>query len=424
MPFAPSTPLAISLWDFSWYTQAGPGDAFEDLDAAFVQLVERGFNAVRICAMPFLAFSGRVERGDLEVCGMGGQFGRRTRWYNVKGGYRLDPLSRIEALFDAAARHGVQVIVSSWEYQQSPCFVTQDAWHRALSAVPGPQRAEAMADAQAALVAHLQRTGLDGPIAYVELHNEVDNCALVPADAGSPTGRYARLRTPLEQAITRFREARPDIPITYSVGEPWPLEFGDLPPSDVTHMHFYAYGVLGALYEAVGLGHGTDERPAVAQWPTPALAAMLRPDAPSREQHRPQAGWQQSATGVDSDLFYVHDWVDPEKWDRWLDEHYPAHRDAMFQTLGAWVDATAKLAAAHSAPAVLGEGVVGYTPLLARFEEDAAGRELAEFTVRRALQAGFAGTVLTSNAAPHHPTWWTDEAWMRDLNAEITGFGA
>jgi hypothetical protein len=65
--------------------------------------------------------------------------------------------------------------------------------------------------------------------------------------------------------------------------------------------------------------------------------------------------------------------------------------------------------------------VVGYTPLLNRFEDDAVGKDLAELTVRRALGAGFAGTVLTSNAAPHHPTWWTDQDWMRRMNAEITG---
>jgi hypothetical protein len=68
---------------------------------------------------------------------------------------------------------------------------------------------------------------------------------------------------------------------------------------------------------------------------------------------------------------------------------------------------------------VLGEGIIGYTPLHARFEEDAVGKDIAERTIRRALKAGFAGTVLTSNAAPHHPMWWTDHNWMRRINKEI-----
>jgi hypothetical protein len=69
---------------------------------------------------------------------------------------------------------------------------------------------------------------------------------------------------------------------------------------------------------------------------------------------------------------------------------------------------------------VLGEGIVGYTPRLARFEEDAAGRALAELADRRCVQDGFRGVVPTSNAAPHHPMWWTHTDWIRRVNALIT----
>ena len=46
--------LNITLWDFSWYVRRarrairGPRPA--------VEAVERGYNTVRICAMPFLLF--------------------------------------------------------------------------------------------------------------------------------------------------------------------------------------------------------------------------------------------------------------------------------------------------------------------------------------------------------------------------------
>jgi hypothetical protein len=61
-----------------------------------------------------------------------------------------------------------------------------------------------------------------------------------------------------------------------------------------------------------------------------------------------------------------------------------------------------------------------YTPLLTRFEEDAVGKDIAEFVVDRCLAAGFQGVVLTSNAAPHHPMWHTDRDWMRRVNSRIT----
>ncbi|UUU19890.1 cellulase-like family protein [Streptomyces sp. DSM 40750] len=412
--------LAITLWDFSWYTQAGPGEPFADLDRAFAEAVERGFNTVRVCAMPFLLFSGRVpDPESVQVRGLGEQFGQRTRWYNVRGGYPLDGRRRLVELFEAAARHDCRVIVSSWEYQQSPSFADTDVWHRALAEVPGPDRAEAVAEGLAGLLDFLTERGLADRVAYVEVHNEVDNCSLVPGDG--TTTHYARLRGPLERAAKLLRSRHPDIPVTYSLGEPWPSELDDLADgAQIAHFHFYVYGVLGALYEAVGLGHGTEPAPETAGWPTPELARMLRTDAPAFADYQPDEPWRLAATGIPRELFYAHDWVDPDRWDLWLYENYPAHREAMRETLAQWVDSVAGFARRRGIPAVLGEGVVGYTPLLTRFEEDAVGKDLAEFVVDRCLAAGFHGVVLTSNAAPHHPMWHTDQDWMRRVNARVT----
>jgi hypothetical protein len=49
---------------------------------------------------------------------------------------------------------------------------------------------------------------------------------------------------------------------------------------------------------------------------------------------------------VRRELFYVHDWVDPDRWDRWLNEHYQEHRPAMQQRIVVAVDAVAALARA------------------------------------------------------------------------------
>ncbi|WP_020126317.1 cellulase-like family protein [Streptomyces sp. 303MFCol5.2] len=413
--------LAITLWDFSWYTQAGPGEPFADIDRAFAETVERGFNTVRICAMPFLLFSGHVpDPESIQVRGLGEQFGQRTRWYDVRGGYPLDGRRRLVELFEAAARHDCKVIVSSWEYQQSPSFADTDTWHRALAEVPGPDRAEVAAEALADLLDFLTERDLADPVAYVEVHNEVDNCSLVPDDG--TTAHYARLRGPLERAVKLLQARHPAIPVTYSLGEPWPGELDDLPEqAQIAHFHFYVYGVLGALYEAVGLGHGTEAAPDTATWPTPELAAMLRPDAPAFADYRPDEPWRLAATGIPRELFYAHDWVDPDRWDLWLYENYAAHRQAMRDTLAGWVDSVSEFARRRGVPAVLGEGVVGYTPLLTRFEEDAVGKDIAEFVVDRCLTAGFRGVVLTSNAAPHHPMWHTDGDWMRRVNSRITG---
>jgi hypothetical protein len=412
--------LSITLWDFSWYTQTGPGEPFHDLDAAFAQAVERGFNTVRICAMPFLAFSAALEgTRSLTVRGLGDDFGQRTRWYDVRGGAVLDPRQWLLELFRAARRHDCHVIVSSWEYQQSPCFADTPAWHTALSAVPQHLRAVELARCLSALLDFLRGEDLIDRVAYVEVHNEVDNCALVPRTG---TGHYGWLRDPLVAALDLLRERHPDVLMSYSIGEPWVLELADLPANtQVAHAHLYVYGVLGALYTAVGLGHGTEDRPAVAAWPTPGLSAMLRPDAPPFDRYRPREAWRLAATGIPRELFYVHDWVDPDRWDLWLYEHYLPHREAMRRTLSLWVEAVASWGRSLAAPCVIGEGFVGYTPRLARFEEGPVGKDLSEFVVDRASECGFWGSVLTSNAAPHHPMWWSDADWMSRVNRRWIG---
>jgi len=47
-------PLALTMWDFSWLERRWSGAGYEDWDQALTELVERGYNAVRIDAYPHL----------------------------------------------------------------------------------------------------------------------------------------------------------------------------------------------------------------------------------------------------------------------------------------------------------------------------------------------------------------------------------
>ncbi|MBN1997173.1 cellulase [candidate division KSB1 bacterium] len=48
------SPRAITMWDFSWLERRWPGAGYEDWDKVLDELVERGYNAVRIDAYPHL----------------------------------------------------------------------------------------------------------------------------------------------------------------------------------------------------------------------------------------------------------------------------------------------------------------------------------------------------------------------------------
>ena len=409
--------LTITLWDFSWYVRTGPGEPFEDLDRAFREAVQRGYNTVRICAMPFLLFRSGLDTTALELEPLGGGLGQRTRWYDVKGATTIDARAHLLELFRAAARHDCYVIVSSWEYQQSPAFASTDAWHRALQAVHPEQRAEVLAHAHADLVDLLMIEGLDDRVAFCEIHNEVQISHL-GADLASAEGdRVIALRPRLERALAAFRSRHPQRPVTVNyAGVPVGAFRGVPDDLDVLVVHPYVYGVLDDLIGTFGLRRPVEEFPQAR-----AERELLRPGAPPATQWRlpAQAEWRQAATVMSLAEVYVHDWADGAAFDRWLYDHYGEHRLAMHQKLQLWLAAAADWAAAHNVPLVLGEGWVGYTPLAGQFEEGPVGAELCRFAVRTAAELGAWGSVVCSNAAPHHPMW-SDVALQLECNEIFT----
>jgi hypothetical protein len=402
--------LTITLWDFSWYTRAEGGGPYSDLDAACATAAELGYNTIRICAAPLLLFGNLRLDGlatDLEIEGLGtapdgGIYGRGTRWYDAPGGYRLNLQERLRELFDAAARHGLVVILASWEYQQSTVFAGSPRWFEAIDAVPLTDRYRVLADAWHRLINALTEAGHRERIAMVELHNEVD-FSILPAlaDGGS-------------DQLHRLRELHPDLLVTASYGKPPHLAMHTVPDGPgAAQFHVYSYGVLDALQQQIDIrSEGT------SGFPNAALRALLRPDAPSFAAYGRLADWKYSATVVTDQMFYGYDWIDPDAWDTWLYNEYGIYREVMRREIESRVIAIAAWARWKNVPAVVGEGWIGYTPLHGMFEEGPIGRDLAERGIRTALNHGIWGMVLSSNAAPHHPLW-ADAAWQRRMNTLI-----
>src|SRR6185312_12383065 len=131
-----------------------------------------------------------------------------------------------------------RIIVSSWEYQQSPSFGVEPLWHRALQAVPPSERARTLADAQADLIDFVRGEQVDDVVAFVELHNEVQFSG-VPNDQAQ-----------LEAAIERFKQRQPSVPVTVNYAHVPVAWMRKLPRNlDVAVFHPYVYGVLGQLVD-------------------------------------------------------------------------------------------------------------------------------------------------------------------------------
>ncbi|WP_335987217.1 cellulase-like family protein [Glycomyces sp. MUSA5-2] len=404
--------LAMTLWDFSWYVRTGPGEPFEDLDAAFARAVDLGYNAVRICAMPFLLFRSGIDTRTLRLEPLGGDYGSRVRWYDVREPTVIDAKAHLLDFFRAADRHGVKVIASSWEYQQSPAFADDPAWYEALHAVDPEDRLTVLAEAQADLVDFLAEHGLAHVIACVEPHNEVQIGHLT---AGLPGAEDAvvELRDRLERGIAAFLARHPDVPCAPNYGG---VPIGSLRglPRNATALGFhpYVYGVLDDLIDEFGL------RRAPAEFPQDAAnERLLRADAPPiAEWALPESSaWKLKASIMQPSEIYVHDWCDPDKFDRYLYEGYGAHRIAMANRLRDWIDVAADHAKRLGIPCYFGEGWVGYTPRDGRFEEGPVGAQICRDAVAHSVRVGAWGTIVCSNAAPQHPMW-ADEAIQRELN--------
>jgi len=399
--------LTISLWDFSWYTRAGAGEPFADLDTVFAETVQRGYNAVRICAAPLLTFGGLGLDPRIAISGLGdapdgGRYGRGTRWYDVTGGYEIDVRERLVELVRAAARHGVVVILASWEYQQSPAFAATPDWWNAIDAVPLDDRYDVLAAAFDRMLQTFDAEGLLESVAFTELHNEVDFSRVPPlADRGARAVEWLESRHPAQL-------------FSASYGKPPHLDMATVSPAmRVAQFHIYTYGVLDALQQRIDLrSEGS------AGFPNDELRSLLVDGAPTFADYGRPGAWRMHATVITDQMVYGYDFIDPAKWDAWLLERYPAFRDEMHNEMAARITGVAAWARSRGVPQVIGEGWIGYTPLHGDFEEGAVGLELAEHGIRTALDAGAWGMVLCSNAAPHHPMW-SNVDWQQRMNAEI-----
>lgn len=413
--------LTITMWDFSWYTMTLPGEPYNDLAARFKEAVDRGYNTIRICAMPFMLFTAEGKRQGPLLLGNLGEVGQRTRWYNCKGGAELDGHAHLLELFRQAKAHGCYVILSSWEYQQSPSFLAQPELRDELAAIPPKDRFMAIARSMNQLIRFIKEHGYSSQIAYAELHNEVEfgQLTAVAVEQGIPdtaTPRVVEAMQPyIEEAVGFLREQHADVLMcaSYTLNEAYPKSYVAR-NMQVAHYHLYVKGMIDELMDLAGINDDQEI------FPNSFVHSLLREDAPSFDEWElpPGQEWRMEGNPVGMKLIYLHDWADTNKWDLFLYEHYTAHKLAMLQKTDVRFEEVTDWARHSNLPIVIGEGYLGYTPLYANFEEGPVGKFIAEYALMKGMSLGFWGMILCSNCAPHHP-FWDDMDWQRKWNQFI-----
>jgi Sugar-binding cellulase-like len=214
------TPFAITMWDFSYLERRWPGAGYEDWDQALGELVERGYNAVRIDAYPHLVSADANKVWEILPV-----------WDQMNWGaqslIRLQILPGLIEFIDKAKAHGVMVGLSTW-YRQD-----RDDLRLAIKS----------ADDQARIwidtLRHVEKAGLLDRILYVDLCNEFPIPVWMPYFYGGPKGTEVSRAEPratkwMAESIAHMRAAYPSLDYTFS----FCTQYKNWPAQDVSMLDF------------------------------------------------------------------------------------------------------------------------------------------------------------------------------------------
>ncbi|MEO6510397.1 MAG: cellulase-like family protein [Nocardioides sp.] len=213
-------PVAITMWDFSWLERRWPGAGYEDWDLVLDELVDRGYDAVRIDAYPHLVSADADKLWTLLPPWTQNTWGAQSR-IDVQ----VQP-ALVDFIRKAGAR-GVKVGLSSWFRQD-----VDDLRMRISSPAD-------MARIWVDTLRVLDDADVLEHVLFVDLCNEFPVPMWTPFLYGTGSGRGFRRtdrRIPayMRESIDLVRAAYPVLSYTYSFGG----QYDDCLEQDVTALDF------------------------------------------------------------------------------------------------------------------------------------------------------------------------------------------
>lgn len=196
-------PLAITMWEFSWLERRWPGAGYEDWDLALSELVDRGYDAVRIDPFPHL-IAHDPEKEYLLV----------PHWsvqdWGSPGINRVRVQPSLNNFLARCRQYGVRVGLSSW-------FRMDEDDVRMKLDTP-----EKLGSAWLSVLQSIDRGGLIDTILYVDLCNEWTGPAWCPYFVNDPPEAVwngwntEKSLQWMERSIGLLKDSYPRIPCTFS----------------------------------------------------------------------------------------------------------------------------------------------------------------------------------------------------------------
>lgn len=197
-------PRAIAMWDFSWLERRWPGAGYEDWDVVLDELLERGYNAIRIDAYPHLVAEDPTKKWILK------EVWNQQVWGSPDlNEVQIQP--NLNQFLLKCRERDIKVGLSSW--------FRQDVNDTRMN-ITTPDR---LADCWLSTLKTIDQDGLLDTVLYVDLCNEWPGNLWAPFFSSQYPhvvwGEWYKEESLswMKRALTRMREIYPELPFLFSL---------------------------------------------------------------------------------------------------------------------------------------------------------------------------------------------------------------
>lgn len=426
--------LTIAFWEWNWATDIQSGEAFFDLEKCFKDLVERGFNTVRIDALWSWIYNTEGKlRKSVEIIGaVKPGYSHYSPALTTQGEIKIDALKSILKFFELAEKHEVYVALTSWEYQRNHVLglIADNSIREEILGIPIMERPGYLAKQCDRLITELKKYEFHKRIAYVELHNEISGHYF----GITKNNLWSEQSKNVEKALAYLQEKHPGIIFTDDHGASLPKDrFFDLKTADKVMLHhvknaqaidhhLYALGVQEKVCKEIGFKSiaGYDNHVVFLEENLKRnrlLQTILKPDA---------IPWNEFKKYFNSDWFsdwwptiYLYENMDVNVWDYLMFKYYNEYEKPMRNFWKNYIYYFYKEAKKRNTPLICDEGYFFYPPHNSNFEVSAVGKNNFEFIINHMLEAEYWGIMISTYTLPDCGLWIKEPGWLKNINNKI-----
>lgn len=385
--------ISFPIWGLYDIDENGP---YSDYDKMMKEHVERGFNCIRLDDGAGLMhdLSGNL-RAKVSIRSAWEHLDQYMRQNIIFKRGSINIRKRLIDFFQAAKRHGIYIILSSWYFLHTYWYIDDKKLTDSIFAIPPHERYDAFAKYLHYILCELEKYDLDSQIAFAEIFNEADGlvfCGGYGNVLRFPDEELKRFGEEHTRAIAFLKENHPNIMFAYDISRP--SCNGCLTPNNADVFNFHSYYMWSAYNEFESMHDEWLKEERFSQDEVKNLTSY--PELMSE-------GWIRRVH------FYSN--LNPNKImdaEKWLQDNFKKdlqkHRDKLEYNLSVMDDYVKQYF--PDCPIVCGEGVSYCGAYILQWEEKCPEYwELLREAAIKYHERGLWGAVVRTCCGPEDPVW-------------------